>query len=90
MSTTNVSNILPDPSLSWRENRFTDARFVRCPANCPRDIGCPQCSFWGTVPKGSDDAICVHRNVRVGSIGRCLTSYQCSLCGLITAVDSSD
>lgn len=76
--------------IDWKSARFTDPRYIRCPDCKGRREGCPQCSFWGTVLKGSPEAACVHRFQRVGSIGLCLHSFQCAICGVIKTVDSSD
>ncbi len=78
------------PDIDYKSARFTDPRYIACPDCAGRRAGCPHCHFWGTVLKGSPEAACVHRWAHVGTISRCLNSFQCTVCGRIKTVDSSD
>ncbi len=52
--------------------------------------GCMQCTSWGLVKAGSDDAACIHEWDSGKNVGRCLNNYTCKKCGHVRQIDSSD
>ncbi len=73
-----------------RARRDLDPSYVSCPVCNRSTAGCPHCHFSGSVKAGSTDATCVHDWKNLGSVGKCLTSFQCIKCGTIHTIDSSD